>query len=172
MAQETNLDNVANNLANSSITAGFRAAVSNLKDLVYQNLVMPGAGRFATDHNGCGPASRPRARVLRRRKSSRFAGRFQPDWKPTRPDHSGARVFSRLASARRRDCLHGARAKLSLGRAGKSGHAQDGNPVQPAVTIPPGATSMTVAQDGTISVTLPGQTAAQRGGRRSNLLFQ
>ena len=42
MAQETNLDNVANNLANSS-TAGFRRRRVQFEDLVYQNLVMPGA---------------------------------------------------------------------------------------------------------------------------------
>lgn len=41
---------------------------------------------------------------------------------------------------------------------------QDGNPVQPSITIPSGATSVTVAKDGTISVTLPGQTAAQQVG--------
>jgi flagellar basal-body rod protein FlgG len=42
MAQETNLDNVANNLANSS-TAGFRRRRMQFEDLVYQNLIMPGA---------------------------------------------------------------------------------------------------------------------------------
>ena len=41
---------------------------------------------------------------------------------------------------------------------------QDGDPVQPSVTIPANATSVTVGQDGTISVTLPGQTAAQQVG--------
>ena len=42
MAQETNLDNIANNLANSS-TAGFRRRRLQFEDLVYQNLIMPGA---------------------------------------------------------------------------------------------------------------------------------
>src|ERR1700756_1010023 len=42
MAQETNLDNVANNLANSS-TAGFRRRRIQFEDLVYQTAVMPGA---------------------------------------------------------------------------------------------------------------------------------
>ncbi len=40
----------------------------------------------------------------------------------------------------------------------------DGNPLQPAVTIPAGATSVTIASDGTVSVTLAGQTAAQQVG--------
>src|SRR5258708_12373419 len=42
MAQEANLDNVANNLANSS-TAGFRRRRLQFEDLIYQNLIMPGA---------------------------------------------------------------------------------------------------------------------------------
>src|SRR5947207_15893888 len=41
-AQEMNLDNVANNLANSS-TAGFRKRRLQFQDLLYQNMVMPGA---------------------------------------------------------------------------------------------------------------------------------
>src|SRR5579872_4682247 len=41
-AQEMNLENVANNLANSS-TAGFRSRRLQFEDLIYQNIVMPGA---------------------------------------------------------------------------------------------------------------------------------
>ena len=41
-AQETNLDNVANNLANSS-TTGFRKRRVQFEDMIYQNVVMPGA---------------------------------------------------------------------------------------------------------------------------------
>ena len=42
MAQQLNLDNVANNLANAS-TAGFRRRRLQFQDLLYQNIVMPGA---------------------------------------------------------------------------------------------------------------------------------
>src|SRR4051812_38383880 len=42
VAQQTNLDNVANNLANAS-TAGFRKRRVQFQDLMYQNLVTPGA---------------------------------------------------------------------------------------------------------------------------------
>ena len=41
-AQQLNLDNVANNLSNSS-TAGFRRRRLQFEDMIYQNLVMPGA---------------------------------------------------------------------------------------------------------------------------------
>ncbi len=41
-AQQTNLDTIANNLSNSS-TAGFQSRRMQFQDLIYQNLVMPGA---------------------------------------------------------------------------------------------------------------------------------
>ncbi len=41
-AQEINLDNIANNLANSS-TTGFQARRVQFTDLLYQNEIMPGA---------------------------------------------------------------------------------------------------------------------------------
>ena len=42
IAQQLNLDNIANNLANAS-TAGFRKRRLQFQDLLYQSLVMPGA---------------------------------------------------------------------------------------------------------------------------------
>ena len=41
-AQQINLDNIANNLANSS-TSGFQARRVQFSDLLYQNEIMPGA---------------------------------------------------------------------------------------------------------------------------------
>jgi flagellar basal-body rod protein FlgG len=40
----------------------------------------------------------------------------------------------------------------------------NGNPLQPAINIPTAATNITVGSDGTVSVTLPGQTQAQQVG--------
>ena len=40
----------------------------------------------------------------------------------------------------------------------------DGDPLEPAITIPNDATSVTIGADGTVSVTQPGQTAAQQVG--------
>jgi flagellar basal-body rod protein FlgG len=47
----------------------------------------------------------------------------------------------------------------------------DGNPLQPAVTIPADALSITVGSDGTVSVTQPGQTAATQVGSIQTALF-
>ena len=41
-AQQTNLDTIANNLANSG-TAGFRQRQVQFEDMIYQNLVTPGS---------------------------------------------------------------------------------------------------------------------------------
>jgi len=47
----------------------------------------------------------------------------------------------------------------------------DGDPVEPAITIPTGATSVTVGSDGTVSVTISGQQAAQQVGTIQLALF-
>ena len=47
----------------------------------------------------------------------------------------------------------------------------NGNPLQPAVAVPAGATSITIAADGTVSVTLAGQSAAQQVGSIQLALF-
>src|SRR5215213_9649323 len=41
-AQQLNVDNIAHNLANAN-TAGFKARRAQFQDLLYQNLVQPGA---------------------------------------------------------------------------------------------------------------------------------
>ena len=48
---------------------------------------------------------------------------------------------------------------------------QDGNPLQPGVTIPPDATAVTIASDGTVTVTQPGQTQASQVGSLQLALF-
>jgi len=58
-AQEMNLDNVANNLANSS-TAGFRKRRLQFEDLLYQNIVMPGAASTQQTTVAARPSNRAR----------------------------------------------------------------------------------------------------------------
>ena len=41
-AQQTNVDSIAHNLANAS-TAGFKARRAQFQDLIYQNMIQPGA---------------------------------------------------------------------------------------------------------------------------------
>ena len=166
MAQETNLDNVANNLANSS-TAGFRRRRVQFEDLVYQNLVMPGAAasQQTTMVAGLqvGLGTRTAASEV-----IQLQGDFSQTGNPLDLTIQGQGFFQVLLPD----------GQTAYTRAGSfhldaQGNlvTQDGNPVQPAITIPPGATSVTVAPDGTISVTLPGQTAAQQVGSLQLALF-
>jgi flagellar basal-body rod protein FlgG len=48
----------------------------------------------------------------------------------------------------------------------------DGDPIEPAITIPSAAQSITIATDGTVSYSLPGQTSAQRAGQIQIAGFQ
>jgi len=47
----------------------------------------------------------------------------------------------------------------------------DGNPLQPSITIPSAATTVTIGTDGTVSVTVPGQSQAQQVGSIQLALF-
>jgi flagellar basal-body rod protein FlgG len=166
MAQETNLDTVANNLANSS-TAGFRRRRVQFEDLVYQNLVMPGAAasQQTTLVAGLqvGLGTRTAASEV-----IQLQGDFSQTGNPLDMTIEGTGFFQVLLPS----------GETAYTRAGTfhldaQGNlvTQDGNPIQPAVTIPPNATSVTVGQDGTISVTLPGQTAAQQVGALQLAIF-
>jgi flagellar basal-body rod protein FlgG len=47
----------------------------------------------------------------------------------------------------------------------------NGDPIEPSITIPPDALSVTVGSDGTVSVTEPGQTQAQQVGQVQLAMF-
>ncbi len=166
MAQETNLDNVANNLANSS-TTGFRRRRIQFEDLIYQTLVMPGAAasQQTTMVAGLqvGLGTRTAASEV-----IQLQGDFSQTGNPLDLTIQGPGFFQVLLPD----------GETAYTRAGSfhldaQGNlvTQDGNAVQPSVTIPSGVTSVTVAQDGTISVTQPGQIAAQQVGSLQLALF-
>jgi flagellar basal-body rod protein FlgG len=166
MAQETNLDNVANNLANSS-TAGFRRRRVQFEDLVYQDLVMPGAAasQQTTMVAGLqvGLGTRTAATEV-----IQLQGDFSQTGNPLDLTIQGNGFFQvQLPDG---ETAYTRAGSFHLDAQGNL-VTQEGDAVQPAVTIPPGATSMTVAPDGTISVTLPGQTAAQQVGALQLALF-
>jgi flagellar basal-body rod protein FlgG len=165
-AQALNLDNIANNLANSS-TSGFRSRRLQFEDLIYQNLVMPGTA--ATQQTtlvaglqvGLGTRSAA-SEVIQTQ------GDFSQTGNPLDLTIQGQGFFQVLLPD----------GQTAYTRAGNfqtdaNGNLvdQDGDPVQPAITIPTGATSITVGSDGTVSVTLPGQTAAQQVGTLQLALF-
>ena len=48
----------------------------------------------------------------------------------------------------------------------------DGDPIEPPITVPPDALTITISADGTVSFMQPGQTAAQFGGQIQLASFQ
>ena len=158
-AQQLNLDNIANNLANSS-TAGFQSRRLQFSDLLYQNDVMPGAAatQQTTVASGLqiGLGARPGNTEI-----VQTQGDLSSTGNPMDFAIKGTGFFQIL---------------LPNGQVGytRSGSFQtdaqgnlvtaNGNALQPAINIPTSATNITVGADGTVSVTLPGQAQAQQVG--------
>ena len=165
-AQQLNLDNIANNLSNSS-TAGFYARRLQFSDLVYQNVIMPGAAatQQTTIAAGLqvGLGTMPAASEVMQTQGNlaqtsnpldlalQGLGFFQV----TLPD--GQIAYTRSGS-------------FHLDAQGNIVTA-NGNPIQPNITIPANATTITVGSDGTVSVTQSGQTAAQQVGSIQLAMF-
>ena len=159
-AQALNLDVVANNLANVN-TAGFKRTRTDFEDLLYQTFRAPGAtgpqGSTIPSGIQVGNGTRP---VATQRIFSQ--GDFQQTENPldlvvegdgffqiTRPD--GATAYTRS----------GAFKKDGTGRVVTS----EGYVLLPNLVIPVDAKGLTVASDGTVSVTVAGQNQAQQIGQ-------
>ena len=160
IAQQLNLDNIANNLANSS-TAGFRKRRLQFEDLLYQNLIMPGAAstQQTTISTGLqiGLGSRSSASEM-----IQTQGDFNQTGNPLDLAIQGAGFFQvQLPTGEMSYTRSGS---FHLDAQGNVVTA-DGYSMQPSITIPNNATSITIGTDGTVSVTLPGQSQAQQVGQ-------
>src|ERR1700674_1662511 len=165
-AQQMNLDTIANNLSNSS-TAGFQSRRMQFQDLIYQSMVMPGAAasQQTTVATGLqiGLGTRPAASEI-----IQLQGNINATGNPLDLAIEGQGLFQVLL-------LTGETAYTRSGAFHQDAQGNvvtsDGNPLQPALTIPAGATSITISPDGTLSVTLAGQSAAQQVGTIQLALF-
>ena len=165
-AQQLNLDNIANNLSNSS-TTGYQQRILSFSDLLYQNTVMPGsaASQQTTNASGLqiGLGVRPSTTEI-----NQTQGDLQTTGNPLDLAISGGGFFQVLLP----------NGQTGYTRAGSfhpdaQGNVvtSDGNPLQPAITVPPDATNITIGSDGTVSVTVPGQTQASTVGSIQLALF-
>jgi flagellar basal-body rod protein FlgG len=159
-AEQMNLDNIANNLANAN-TTGFKMRRTQFQDLLYQNLVQPGAAAGAQTivPSGLqlGLGTRPASNEI-----IFTQGNFQETDNPLDVVIQGKGFFQ----VQRPD------GTIAYTRAGNFQLNNDGNlvtangdPIQPQITIPAQAQSITIAADGTVSYTQPGQTASQVAGQ-------
>jgi flagellar basal-body rod protein FlgG len=157
--QQTNLENVANNLANAN-TTGFRRRRLQFQDLIYQNLVLPGA---ASTQQTTFPTGLQIG--LGTRLAASEALQLQGDVNTTGNTLDlciqGQGFFQvQLPSGEVAYTRDGSFSLDSTGIIVTS----DGYQLQPAITIPPSATNVTIGTDGTVSVQLPGQQQAQQVG--------
>ena len=166
-AQELNLDNIANNLANAS-TSGFRRRRLQFEDLLYQNVVTPGAPNTqqtiipAGLQVGLGSRSAT-TEVIQQQ------GNFNATGNPLDLAIQGQGFFQVLLPSG--EIAYTRAGNFSVDNAGNLVTA-DGNPIQPAITIPPDALTITVGNDGTVSVTEPGQQQPAQVGAIQLATFQ
>jgi flagellar basal-body rod protein FlgG len=140
-AQQTNVDNIANNLANSN-TAGFKARRQQFSDLLYQTMVQPGAAAGS--------------------QIVFTQGNFTQTENPLDLVIQGNGFFQvRMANG---DLAYTRSGQFQLNQNGGLVDA-NGNLVEPAITLPPNAQNVTIATDGTVSYTVPNQTASQTAGQ-------
>lgn len=158
-AQQTQMDVIANNLANVS-TNGFKRARGVFEDLLYQTIRQPGAQSSQSTQipsglqlgTGVRPVSTARIHTQ---------GAVQQTGNDLDMAIDGAGFFQVLmpdgTTAYTRD---GSFQKDNQGQMVTS----NGYPVQPSITIPSNALSVTVGKDGTVSVTQPGSSATVQVG--------
>jgi flagellar basal-body rod protein FlgG len=157
-AQQTNLDTIANNLANSG-TAGFRQRQVQFEDMIYQNLITPGAADTQQTLSaglqvGLGTKTSASEVIMTQGDPNNTGNTYDLEIQ-------GAGFFQ---------------VSLPNGTIGytRAGNFQvnnqgtivtsDGDTVLPAITVPSNATNVVISQYGVVTATLPGQTnSAQLG---------
>ena len=158
-AQQLNLDNIANNLANSS-TSGFQQRRMQFTDLLYQTVVMPGAAATQQTTVAAGAqvglGVRPGSTEILQTQ-----GELTQTGNPLDLAIQGAGFFQIQLPG----------GQVGFTRAGSFQVDAQGNMVtpngdllQPGITIPAGATAVSIGSDGTVSVSMPNQTQSSKVG--------
>jgi flagellar basal-body rod protein FlgG len=159
-AQQLSVDNIAHNLANSN-TVAFKQRRAQFQDLLYQTLVQPGASAGAQTivPSGLqlGLGAKPVANEI-----IFTQGNFQSTGNPLDVVIQGRGFFQVRRPTG--EIAYTRAGNFQLDRDGVIVTA-DGDPIEPQITIPAQAQSVSIAQDGTVSYTLPGQSAIQQAGQ-------
>jgi len=158
-AQQTNMDVVSNNLANVS-TNGFKRSRAVFEDLLYQTMRQPGAQSSQQTQIPSGLQLGVGVRTVATERIH-LQGNLQKTDNPLDLAVNGKGFFQILmpdgSTGYTRD---GAFQVDSQGQVVTS----SGYPVQPALTIPADALSVTIGRDGTVSVVQPGVAAPTQVG--------
>jgi len=165
-AQQTELDVISHNLANVS-TTGYKRNSAQFSDLIYQNLRQVGANADEQNqlptglHLGLGVRTVATSRnftqgtLQQTQNSLDVAINGNGFFQVTMPD--GTQAYTRAGS-------------FQLDGAGRL-VTPSGLPVANGITVPPGATSVNIANDGTVSAVLAGSTAPSTIGTLAMVNF-
>ncbi len=160
VAQQINIDNIAHNLANAN-TVGFKMRRTQFQDLLYQTLAQPGAAATAQTviptglQLGLGARASSNSIIFEQ-------GSFQLTGNSLDLVVQGKGFFQIRRPTGEVAFTRGG--QFHLDRDGNI-VTQDGDPLEPQITVPPEAQSITIAADGTVSYNLPGQAASQVAGQ-------
>jgi flagellar basal-body rod protein FlgG len=158
-AQQTQMTVTANNLANVA-TSGFKKSRAVFDDLLYQNVTQVGAATSQTTISPSGLQLGTGVRVVATERSYTqgslnntgnsldLAIQGRGFFQVTQPD--GTVAYTRDGS-------------FQVNAQGQLVNST-GYPVQPSITIPQGAQSVTIGTDGVVSVTVAGQSAPTQVG--------
>ncbi|GAB4368094.1 MAG: flagellar basal-body rod protein FlgG [Acidobacteriota bacterium] len=157
-AQQTNLDVIANNLANVN-TTGFKRSRAEFQDLLYQTVTAPGTSSTATTNIPAGIQIGLGARTAAVKRLFQ-QGDFKPTDNPLDLVIEGDGFFRVLrpdgTEAYTRD------GAFSVDENGNVVNSL-GYQLDPPITIPEDAKSITVGRDGTVSARLADETVTQLG---------
>jgi flagellar basal-body rod protein FlgG len=166
-AQQANIDNIAHNLSNVN-TTGFKRARVEFEDLVYQQTKQAGSPTSTTGESpigfeiGLGTRAVATARDFGRGNLRSTNGPLdlaiegQGFFQITLPD--GQTAYSRAGA-------------LHMSAEGQLVTAE-GYALDPSISIPSNALSVTISKEGIVSVSLPGESAPQQVGTIELASFQ
>lgn len=166
-AQQANIDNVAHNLANVN-TAGFKKSRVEFADLVYQKVMAAGTPTSQESESPIGLEAGLGSRIVATARNF-SAGNIRSTGAPLDLAIEGQGFFQLTLSG----------GEIGYTRAGAlhlNGEGQlvtaEGTPLQPNITIPGNATSVSISKDGIVSVTVAGDGAPQQVGTLELATFQ
>lgn len=160
-AQQRDIAVTSNNLANAS-TIGFKKSRAIFEDLLYQNINQPGGQSTQDTELPSGLMLGAGTRVVATQKNF-SQGNLITTENSLDMMVSGKGFFEILMPDG--SVSYTRNGQFTLDRDGQIVTPGAGYPLQPAINIPNDALSVTVSQDGEVSVTMPGQAGNQVVGQ-------
>jgi flagellar basal-body rod protein FlgG len=166
-AQQANIDNVANNLANVN-TIGFKKSRVDFEDLVYQQIRVPGTATSQEAEAAIGLENGLGTRAVATVRN--FAvGNLRATNAPLDVAIEGSGFLQ--ISLPGGETGYTRAGSLHLNADGQL-VTSEGLSVEPQISIPANALTISISKDGIISVSLPNQTAPQQVGNIELATFQ